>query len=335
MTLNGDKGTPIAAYVARPFGAGTFPGGCPPSPGLERVYIETSLRASLLALDGSITSYKVGVETLELGPTARGSFFTALQAAGMPDVPGAFSVVSQHQVIPSATLVEIAKFISTFDQVTTRERWQAAAQRDAPAIAQSKRPEVCFFSAWDFHLTPEHGCQLIEFNDNGSGFLFAAIINDLYHSALALGQDKSIAPPVEFAAFNQHIADLVEQEARSFFGKAPDGLFLVLDDIESLQRGKFRAELTLLCNLFRGKGWQAEVGSPPETRWNGRQLLFRERPVSFVVNRSTDFYWRSEDFLALRRAYEVFTSLPTPSPIPRAVTNGYWNGYRCRNGTTS
>ena len=237
----------------------------------------------------------------------------------MPDVPGAFSVVSQHQVIPSATLVEIAKFISTFDQVTTRDRWQAAAQRDAPAIAQSKRPEVCFFSAWDFHLTPEHGCQLIEFNDNGSGFLFAAIINDLYHSAFALGQERSIAPPVEFAAFNRHIADFVEQEARSFFGKAPDGLFLVLDDIESLQCGKFRTELTLLCNLFRRKGWQAEVGSPPETRWNGQQLLFHEQPVSFIVNRSTDFYWHSEHFSALRRAYEAGQVYVAPNPFTYAT----------------
>ena len=237
----------------------------------------------------------------------------------MPDVPGEFSVVPQHQVIPSTTLAEIAKFISTFDQVTTRETWQAAAQRDAPAIAKFKRPEVCFFSAWDFHLTPEHGCQLIEFNDNGSGVLFAAIINDLYHSAFALGKEKSIASPVEFAAFNRHIADLVEQEARSFFRKAADGLFLVLDDVESLQRGKFRAELRLLCSLFRRKGWQAEVGSPPETRWNGQQLLFHEQPVSFIVNRSTDFYWRSEDFSALQKAYEAGQVYVAPNPFTYAT----------------
>jgi hypothetical protein len=97
------------------------------------------------------------------------TFFAALEAAGMPEVPREFSVVPQHQVIPSATLREIARFIQVFDQVTAREAWQAAARRDAPAIAQSSRPETCFFSAWDFHLPPEGDCQLIEFNDNGSG----------------------------------------------------------------------------------------------------------------------------------------------------------------------
>jgi hypothetical protein len=215
-----------------------------------------------------------------LDGSVAGGFFTALQAAGMPDVPGAFSVVPQHQMIPSATLVEITKFISTFDQVTMREAWQAAARRGAPAIAQLKRPEVCFFSAWDFHLTPEHGCQLIEFNDNGSGVLFAAIINDLYHSAFALGQEKSIASPVEFAAFNWHIADLVEQEARSFFGKAPDGLFLVLDDIESLQCGKFRTELTLLCNLFPARGGRLKSAVLPKHGGTANCLFMSNRSPS-------------------------------------------------------
>ena len=91
---------------------------------------------------------------------------------------------------------------------------------------------MCFFSAWDFHLPPEGGCQLIEFNDNGSGFLFAAIINDLYRTVANLEQDQSIVPPAEFAAFNERIGNLVEQEARSFFENGPDGLFLILDDTE-------------------------------------------------------------------------------------------------------
>ena len=192
----------------------------------------------------------------------------------MPEVPGEFSVVPRHQVIPSATLAEIAEFVRVFDQVTTRDGWRATVRREAPAIAQLRRPEVCFFSAWDFHLPPEGGCQLIEFNDNGSGFLFAAIVNDLYYQVASLGQEKSIAPPALFSAFNRRIGDLVEQEARSFFEERPDGLFLVLDDAESLRRGKFRTELRLLCDLFRRKGWRAELGCPAETRWNGRQLLF-------------------------------------------------------------
>jgi hypothetical protein len=76
----------------------------------------------------------------------------------MPDVPGELSLVPQHQVIPAAILAEISDFIRTFDRVTGRMAWQGAALREAPVIARLRRPEVCFFSAWDSHLPPEGGC---------------------------------------------------------------------------------------------------------------------------------------------------------------------------------
>ena len=113
---------------------------------------------------------------MKLKPRPSDKFYAALQAAGMPEVPGEFSVAQQHQVISSAILAEISDFIHAFDRVTAREAWQTAALCEAPAIVQLRRPEVCFFSAWDFHLPPGGGWQLIEFNDNGSGFIFAAII---------------------------------------------------------------------------------------------------------------------------------------------------------------
>ena len=181
---------------------------------------------------------------LKLTPRPPENFYAALQGAGMPEVPAEFSVVQQHQVIASTILAKISDFIRAFDRVTGREAWQAAALREAPAIVQLRRPEVCFFSAWDFHLPPGGGWQLIEFNDNGSGFIFAAIINALYYEAARLGQEEAIAAPARLPAFNQHIGDLVEREARAFFGECPGDLFLVLDDAESLQQGKFRRELS-------------------------------------------------------------------------------------------
>jgi len=256
---------------------------------------------------------------LNLTATLLERFFAALRDAGMPEVPQEFSVVPRHQVVPGATLAEIAGFIHVFDQVTSHPAWQAAARREAPAIAQLMRPEVCFFSAWDIHLAPEGGWQLIEFNDNGSGLLFAAIINALYHEAAGLGQEKWIAAPARLAAFNQHIAALVQQEARAFFEECPADLFLILDDAESLQHGKFRRELWLLRELLRRQGWRAEVGCPAETRWDGRQLLFKGQSASFIVNRSTDFLWQSDDFSALRRAYEAGRVYVAPNPFTYAT----------------
>jgi hypothetical protein len=247
------------------------------------------------------------------------NFYAELQAARMPEVPAEFSVVPRYQVIPGAVLAEISDFIRAFDRVTARGAWQAAALRGAPPIVQLRRPEICFFSAWDFHLPPGDRWQLIEFNDNGSGFIFAAIINALYYETAGLEQEKRIAPPVRLPLFKQRIRDLVEREARAFFGERPGGVCLILDDAESLQQGKFRRELQLLCDLLREGGWYAEAGCPAEIRWDGRRLLFNGQAVTFIVNRSTDFFWQSEDFSALRMAYQADGVYVAPNPFSYAT----------------
>ena len=255
---------------------------------------------------------------MTLEPTFRERFFAALQAAGMPE-PGEFSVTPRHQIVANATLAGIADFIRVFDAVTGREAWRAAALRQAPAIARARRREVCFFSAWDFHCPPEGGFQLIEFNDNGSGFLYAAIVNALYYEAAGLARDTGVAPPAAIAAFRQAIADMVEREATAFFGERPAEQLLVLDDFNSLRAGKFRGELRLLRDLLRERGWRAELASPAETRWDGRRLIFDERPVAFVVNRSTDFFWSSDEFAALRAAYQAERLYAAPNPFTYAT----------------
>jgi hypothetical protein len=233
----------------------------------------------------------------------------------MPQVPGQFSVVPHHQVIPATVVAEINEFIRLFDRITARHAWRAAALRDAPAIAQFRRQEVCFFSAWDFHFPDDGRWQLIEFNDNGSGFLFAAIINAVYYATARLTQEQQLFAPASTAAFEQHIGDLAEREATGFFGKRPEGLFLVLDDAESLQQGRFRQELRLLCDLLRRRGWQSELARPAELHWDGRDLLFEGRAVSFIINRSTDFFWQSIDFAALRNAYQAGRVYVAPNPF--------------------
>ncbi len=228
-------------------------------------------------------------------------------------------MVPRHQVIPSAVLAGISDFILAFDRVTGRKAWRTAALRDAPADVRLERPEACFFSAWDFHLPPAGAWQLIEFNDNGSGFMFAAAINALYYESAGLGQQERIVAPARLTAFNQQIGDLVEDEARAFFGDRPAGLLLVLDDVQTLQHGRFRNELQLVCDLLRRRGWQAEMGCPADVRWDGRQLLLRGQAVSFIINRSTDFFWQSDDFSALRAAYHAGCVYVAPNPFTYAT----------------
>lgn len=82
-------------------------------------------------------------------------FFAALEAAGMPEVPGEFSVVPQHQVIPGTTLQEIARFIRVFDRVTAREAWQAVARRAGHCAVATAGGLL--FQRLGFSLSPRRG----------------------------------------------------------------------------------------------------------------------------------------------------------------------------------
>jgi hypothetical protein len=250
-------------------------------------------------------------------PTPGDEIFSALERAGMPGIPGEFSVTTLHQEIPRAVLAGIDAFVRIFDAVTTRASWREAVVKSGPEIARRERPETCFFSAWDFHLPPSRpeDLQLIEFNDNGSGFLFAGLINRLFWELSGLGERRDLEPPLAFPAFADHVLGLVEREARAFFGEVPRGVFLVLDDAESLERGKFRRELALMRDLFRGRGWEAEIASPAETRWEAGRLLAAGGEVCFIVNRSTDFLWESEAFAPVREAYREGRVYVAPNPF--------------------
>jgi hypothetical protein len=243
------------------------------------------------------------------------SFFAALTTAGLGAVPEEFAVSAAHQIVSRDIVDEIGDFIRRFDRITAGEQWRAAVRREAPMVAWRTSPEVCFFSAWDFHLPPEGGWWLIEFNDNGSGLLLAAAINRLYFE-LGGAIDGAIEPPPTVADVERRIVEMVEQEAKAFFGKeAPDNSILILDDAQSLRDGRFRRELLLLSDFLGRLGRRVGLGAPAELRWDGRNLLFDGQTFNFVVNRSTDFLWESDELSALRDAHENGTVYVAPNPF--------------------
>ena len=134
----------------------------------------------------------------------------ALIAAGMSEVPHGFSVAPVSQEVSDELLAEMETFIRVFDRVTTRASWQRGFTASDPPQARQSRGEVCFFSAWDFHLPPEEPgrWQLIEFNDNGSGELFAARINQNFHALQGLEADGRLEPPQGVERFNERLAGI-------------------------------------------------------------------------------------------------------------------------------
>jgi len=239
----------------------------------------------------------------------------------MRDVPERFSVAPAHQVVPRETLAGIREFIRLFDRVTTRPAWQEEAWGPQRATARRSPPEVCFFSAWDFHLSPGRpdAWQLIECNDNGSGLLFAALINRLTWELAGPLPGPAVEEPPSYDAIVRRVADAVELEARAFFGERPAGMLLIVDDAESLREGRFRDELALLRDELARAGWTAGLAAPEELQRQGARLLWQGREVAFVVNRSTDFLFEGEALAALAGAWREGHVYVAPNPFTYAT----------------
>ena len=249
----------------------------------------------------------------------REEFWSRLRAAGIPGVPDEFSVTFAHQAIPAAVLAEIDDFIRVFEDVTTRPVWRENVIGSSGQSLPVQRPEVCFFSAWDFHLPPEGPWQVIEFNDNGSGLMYAGLINESFHDLLEPAGQAALEAPPTAAELGRRIKQMVRREAEAFFGTFPEGLFLILDEPEALERGKFGAEMEMLRELFREEGWPAEVGSTADLRWDGERLWHDGEPVSFIVNRSTDFFLEKATTRPLRDAFLSGSVYVAPNPFTYAT----------------
>jgi hypothetical protein len=247
-------------------------------------------------------------------------FFAALREEGMVEVPERFSVACVAHEVPRASMADIESFIAIFDAVTGRSAWQDAVTGEACEIARQRRSEVCFFSAWDFHVPPGRpdAWQLIEFNDNGSGFVFAGLINRLFYQVYG-SSGRAVLEPPPLAAFFDLVAAMIESEAEAFFGRRPEAAFLVLDDCDSLEHGRFRHELELLARILQARERPAHVASPEALRWNGGRLWCRDAEISFVINRSTDFFWDGPAFAALRAAYRDGRVCVAPNPFTYAT----------------
>ncbi|WP_193166295.1 hypothetical protein [Microbulbifer hainanensis] len=233
-----------------------------------------------------------------------------------PPLPDDFSVACAEQRIPRRLLAEVDTFIELFDRVTCRRLWIDKAAEGVPPSARAGRSEVCFFSAWDFHLPPGRpdDWQLIEFNDNGSGFLFAAQINHIYYKTF-LGGDSEIVPPPPFGDLEHRVQEMIAGETCHLLGSDNPHGVLILDDEDSLRSGHFRAEHQWLAALCRARGWRTQIAAPQALEWRGEKLLAGGEPFAFVINRSTDFLWTSDAFTALRRAFDSGRVYIAPNPF--------------------
>ena len=74
-----------------------------------------------------------------------------------------------------------------------------------------------------------------------------------------------------------------------------------------------------MCDWWQQRGWQVEMAAPEEMESDGGRLFVKGQEVSVVVNRSTDFFWQSEAFSAMKKAYEARSIYVAPNPFTYAT----------------
>ena len=70
----------------------------------------------------------------------------------------------------------------------------------------------------------------------------------------------------------------------------------------------------MLRDLLSACGHAAGTARATELVRDEQKLLFEGRPVAFVINRSTDFFWRSDEFAAIRDVYAAESVYIAPNP---------------------
>ncbi len=130
--------------------------------------------------------------------------------AGMPDVPEGFSVA----LVLKSSLAR--SWPRSRAHPCLRSRHHAPAWQEAMTASGPRSPTAALggllLHAWDFHLPPERAdrFQLIECNDNGSGMMFAAILNRLYYELSGVGECCALETPPSVPAFGGRVRGMID-----------------------------------------------------------------------------------------------------------------------------
>ena len=132
-----------------------------------------------------------------------------------------------------------------------------------------------------------------------------------------MGQERQIATPAGLPAFEQHIAD--DRGGQGLLRRRPRRPVFCARRCRLPTARQVSPRARASVELLRRRGWRAELGCPAELRWDGQRALFRQEAVGFIVNRSTDFFWRGQCFSALRSAYRAGSVYAAPNPFTYAT----------------
>lgn len=209
-------------------------------------------------------------------------------------------------------LDQVASVVASISEVTQLPAYRAAVLEWAPDIAGFDPGSPGGLLGLDFHLGAD-GPRLIEINTNPGGVL----LNALLGQALGVCAPGLVAPAENAGPVEDVVFQAMLSEWRAQRGAAPLERIVIVD--ESPERQYLYPEFLLFQQLFRERGYHAEICSPDRLVHRQGRLWLGQAPVDFVYNRLTDFALGEPAQAALREAYLAGSVVLSPHPRAHAI----------------
>lgn len=215
-------------------------------------------------------------------------------------------------------LDQMAAIVAAVEAVVRSAPYREQVLAAAPQVAR-RDPGTCgVFLGYDFHIT-EHGPKLIEINTNAGGGLLQLY---LAHAQRACCQEVAdlFGGQLDVSSLAGLQRVLVEMFRSEQKRQHPGAVLQRVAIVDSDPEHQFLyPELKLFAGLFERSGIAATISDLRALAATPAGLLANGEHVDLVYNRSTDFYFASEDAAALREAYTADRVVVTPGPHHHAL----------------
>ncbi|MBY0518433.1 MAG: hypothetical protein K2P81_16095 [Bacteriovoracaceae bacterium] len=182
---------------------------------------------------------------------------------------------------------------------------------EAPIIAQSDFGLNGLFMGYDFHLS-ESGPKLIEINTNAGGAYLNYVLAGAHSSCC-----EGMKYPVEMGAIEDSFYQSFLSEWKLQRGELPLNTIAILD--ENPKEQFLYPEFKLFNDLLTSRGHTCFILDPMDLQYGDKALSYEGNKIDLIYNRSTDFYFMSKEYDALKKAYLLGDVVVSPSPRHHAV----------------
>lgn len=200
-------------------------------------------------------------------------------------------LISPYTVeVSKSVLVRAQSAVKAFFEMSRRPAYQAKIQRRTPIVNNAS-----VLMAYDFHSDEEGHLYLVEINTNASGYLLSSLMQ--------AGHDLSLFD-------SDSLSDL-----KSSFLEESNGSIksIAIVDDEVLQQ-KMYPEFLMYQDLFRRWGWQSLITEASSLK-TGETVTVDGKPIDFIYNRSTDFFFESPNHKDLQKAWANHKAVVSPQPV--------------------